>query len=478
MPLPSAPAPFFVLLTDFDNYTSRLVATPPPWGRTLQDVPRSGNFMMSDWHDLPHVIVHRLSRHAARTKDVERATACVVASPVGRWQKENRGQCGGGRASGASVAHRLRQLGERHCPGRPLIVIDGADADGANTALCSALWTPSSCVLGVADPLVRVTGNAPGLQSEVATGLRRGLCRRLPAMPYLAHARSPLAARALPSARPLRIAYAAASWGHVDADKHGFVAWRKALRNECRRLQALAGARHCEWVWISMSGNGAEKAIQKYATADFCLQPPGDTLPRPGVIDAITTGCVPVLFHPQQRALWPAHWAHPNRSSVLFDFTGGAPRPRTRDPVAYAAQAAAALQTLIRMPQAELSGLQNAIAAQAHGLVYALREPRSAGWLPTSVAAAATARTATADKSAAQSGVLPDAATSPLMDAVDLLVEQMRSVQLSPGPMERARYSAQLREREEMLEAQRHYESHRRAARRAKQAGRGSSSSS
>ena len=27
------------------------------------------------------------------------------------------------------------------------------------------------------------------------------------------------------------IAYAAASWGHVDADAHGFVAWRKALRN-------------------------------------------------------------------------------------------------------------------------------------------------------------------------------------------------------------------------------------------------------
>ena len=64
----------------------------------------------------------------------------------------------------------------------------------------------------------------------------------------------------------------------------------------------------CQWVWLSMSGNGAEKAIQLYAEADFCLQPPGDTLPRPGIIDAITSGCIPVIFHPEQRQLWPKHW--------------------------------------------------------------------------------------------------------------------------------------------------------------------------
>ena len=38
-----------------------------------------------------------------------------------------------------------------------------------------------------------------------------------------------------------------------------------------------------------MSGNGAEDALQLYAGSDFCLQPPGDTLPRPGIIDATAT---------------------------------------------------------------------------------------------------------------------------------------------------------------------------------------------
>ena len=32
-----------------------------------------------------------------------------------------------------------------------------------------------------------------------------------------------------------------------------------------------------------MSGNGAEEALRLYAASDFCLQPPGDTLPRPGM---------------------------------------------------------------------------------------------------------------------------------------------------------------------------------------------------
>ncbi len=57
-----------------------------------------------------------------------------------------------------------------------------------------------------------------------------------------------------------------------------------------------------------MSGNGAEDALQLYAGSDFCLQPPGDTLPRPGIIDALSVGCVPVLFHPRQAELWPHHW--------------------------------------------------------------------------------------------------------------------------------------------------------------------------
>ena len=28
----------------------------------------------------------------------------------------------------------------------------------------------------------------------------------------------------------------------------------------------------------------------------------------PGIIDALSVGCVPVLFHPRQAELWPHHW--------------------------------------------------------------------------------------------------------------------------------------------------------------------------
>ena len=145
--------------------------------------------MMTDWHDLQHVLMHRLAGHKSRVQSARDATLCVVASPIGKYQSETRARCAG--KLGATVTERLRSLGAQHCPGLPLIVVDGPDADGSNTALCSSLWSPRSCADGGDDVLVRVTGNAPGLQSEVASGLRRGLCRRL-VVPYLAHARTPL----------------------------------------------------------------------------------------------------------------------------------------------------------------------------------------------------------------------------------------------------------------------------------------------
>ena len=57
------------------------------------------------------------------------------------------------------------------------------------------------------------------------------------------------------------VAFAAASWGHVDADAHGFVAWRKALRNACKSARHANGSDACEWAWVSMSGHGAEDLI-------------------------------------------------------------------------------------------------------------------------------------------------------------------------------------------------------------------------
>ena len=247
----SASAPFYYLLVE-DPHTAELASSPPRWGRPLEQVSAAGGFQMTGWQQLAHVLVHRLATHPARLANASAASCCVVASPSGSPT-----ECA---ARGSRVAARLRALGRRICPGRPIVVIDGPDADGTKDAVCTALWSPprtSGCARGLDDPLVRVTGNAPGLQSEVAGPGTRGLCRRLAPTPYLAHARSPLAAAA-GARRPLRVAYAAASWGHIDAEKHGFVAWRKALRNACKSARHANGSGACEWAWVSMSGNGAE----------------------------------------------------------------------------------------------------------------------------------------------------------------------------------------------------------------------------
>ena len=48
--------------------------------------------------------------------------------------------------------------------------------------------------------------------------------------------------------------------------------------------------------------------ITLYSRATFCLMPSGDWPSRvPAMVDAMATGCIPVLFHPEQLRLWPSH---------------------------------------------------------------------------------------------------------------------------------------------------------------------------
>merc|ERR1712187_304623 len=42
--------------------------------------------------------------------------------------------------------------------------------------------------------------------------------------------------------------------------------------------------------------------------ATFCLEPPGDSVSRKGIVDAIQLGCIPVLFERDQERLWPWHF--------------------------------------------------------------------------------------------------------------------------------------------------------------------------
>ena len=106
---------------------------------------------MTDWHALAHVLMPRLAAHPARTMDASRASCCVVASPTYTTLRRA-GEIVQSRECRVNAAHtpgRLAALGAEKCAGKPIVVIDGADGDGANTALCTAMSRPPSAVTAV-----------------------------------------------------------------------------------------------------------------------------------------------------------------------------------------------------------------------------------------------------------------------------------------------------------------------------------------
>ncbi len=404
MPGASGAAPFFFVLPD--NHTLALAHTEPAWGTRL---PIShGIFEQTEWQQLRHVLVHSLWRHHARSPSLTGASVCVVASSPPRRGRNGRPEdaCPG------------RASWTQNCPGRPVVVLDCPDADilqcPKEAHCCDPLW--GRCPWSGEDPLVRVTGNRPFSVDlrKPQIKRRRRICRHL-TVPYLAHARAIWAAAAVDeAARPVQIAYAAAVFGHNDAENFGFNAFRRALRNACVRL----GEPRCARQWVHMRGQNVELALQLYRRSTFCLMPPGDTLARGAIIDAVTCGCIPVFFHPLQPRLWPAHWDG-GSASVLADLTKGYPLPRARDARLVLANATAALQRLLDMPSAAVRALQRAVGAAAARLIYRRRS---------------------ADGRAAE--LAGDE------DAVDVLVEQMRRLQQRLLPEERAAHREAVARRE------------------------------
>jgi hypothetical protein len=62
-------------------------------------------------------------------------------------------------------------------------------------------------------------------------------------------------------------------------------------------------------------------ALSLYANSSFCLMPSGDWPSRePAMVDAMSTGCLPVIFHPEQRRLWPKHVPDWDAMSVFIHF--------------------------------------------------------------------------------------------------------------------------------------------------------------
>lgn len=94
-------------------------------------------------------------------------------------------------------------------------------------------------------------------------------------------------------------------------------------------------------------------AFQQYWNATFCAQPPGDAISRKGVVDALLVGCIPILFHPQQRGQWPWH---------LSDWID--------DASVLVTNVSRLISTLRAIDSVTVAKMRQTIAERAHRLVY------------------------------------------------------------------------------------------------------------
>ena len=95
---------------------------------------------------------------------------------------------------------------------------------------------------------------------------------------------------------------------------HGDRAVRRQLKEECTRHPTSCQFEHYQWKHGSF-------ALKYMRNATFCLQPGGDTPARKSLVDAITLGCIPVLFSPMQDEFMPWWSWHSSRDRgrVLVD---------------------------------------------------------------------------------------------------------------------------------------------------------------
>lgn len=309
--------------------TLELVQKPVAYGAWWDGWP---GFQQTHWSHLQHALVHSFASHRWRTSNASTAQACVVASPV-------RGRC-----------ERWNEI----CPGKRLIVIAATDAD-ITLKLCHTLW--SNCAQMVRRDIVRIVGNTPRLRNRTKMPCGPALLNTL-SVPYLSHCRriNSTLFDFERTPRPVRVAMAFAIHGHKGAKNWGVLDWRTELRTACS--DARRASNECGWVWPSMGGKNARDAVDLYRRSVFCLQPPGDSFARPGIVDAVSVGCIPVLFHQAQAELWPWHW-DASEAAVTYDWAD--PSQRSGEAV---------MKSLLALPEQRVQALQRGLARAASRLVY------------------------------------------------------------------------------------------------------------
>ena len=153
-------------------------------------------------------------------------------------------------------------------------------------------------------------------------------------------------------ARPTLIAAAFSSTRFGNTSYVGRL--RRALATMCER--APTGACVLLTKRADETALGYEARVASaYWQSTYCLQPSGDSLMRKGVVDSLLLGCIPVLFSPAQREVWPWHWGDwvVNATVLLtsrqWDFT----------------------RQLSALPPANLEQLQDTIARFGHRMWHA-----------------------------------------------------------------------------------------------------------
>lgn len=112
-------------------------------------------------------------------------------------------------------------------------------------------------------------------------------------------------------------------WNLIGGSHGKAVALRRSLHGECA---ASARCSHTEFGWREMQADRAnprrdisfpnQLLVETMLDSTFCPQPPGDSLSRKGIIDAIVMGCVPVVFEEEQLSLWKDHLSREEFASL------------------------------------------------------------------------------------------------------------------------------------------------------------------
>ena len=135
---------------------------------------------------------------------------------------------------------------------------------------------------------------------------------------------------------------------------------RAVLKDKC----ALYGPALCTLVTaynMEADRGTLETTWAAKQSATFCLEPPGFGPERKAMVDALTLGCIPVLFEPSEEpALWPLQWlgSWKSASRVLVD---------AREVISGRVDV---LATLRAIPAERIAQMQAAIEANVHMVHY------------------------------------------------------------------------------------------------------------